>query len=100
MSESKASMTAEARAVLPVSEDWYESDWETCLAGGEFGERARFIADGSDAGEMTKERIRRVIWMRTDSPEGGASRDIDALLELTDGSYAICSGGWDYDFYK
>lgn len=100
MSKSKASMTAEARAVLPVTEDWDESDWEACLAGGEFGERARFIADGSDAGEMTKERIRRVVWMRIENPEGYADRDILALAELTDGSYAICTGGWDADFYK
>jgi hypothetical protein len=75
---------------LPTTEIWTEGDWDEVL-----DQPAEYAAKGGDAGKMTWERIRDVIWLTADSIEGYSSVDMACVVTLTDGSCAICEAWCD-----
>jgi len=80
---------------LPTTEIWTEYDWSEVLT-----MPAEYAAKGGDAGRMTEDRIRDVVWLTADSIEGYASVDMACVVTLIDGTFAICEAwcdttGWD-----
>lgn len=72
---------------LPHVEDvWAEYDWTEAL---DTGRTCEYVAKNGDAGAMTAERIKRVLWIIADSPEGYGSVDMACVVELNDGTYAM-----------
>lgn len=65
---------------------WTEGDWAEALAP---GRNCEYAAKNGDAGPMTAERIKRVLWIDADSPEGYGSVDMACVAELEDGTFAI-----------
>lgn len=79
---------------LPVQEYWSEYDWSEVL-----GVTAEYAAKNGDAGPVTAERIKAVLWLTADSPEGYGSVDMACIVQLEDG-YAMGEAwadttGWD-----
>ncbi len=69
-----------------VDEVWTEYDWTEALSE---GRACEYVAKQGDAGPMTAERIKRVLWITAESPEGYGSVDMACVAELNDGTYAM-----------
>jgi hypothetical protein len=69
-----------------VADIWGEGDWAETFGA---GRACEYAAKRGDAGMMTAERIKRVLWITADSPEGYGSVDMACVAELEDGTFAI-----------
>jgi len=75
---------------LPTLDAWNAYDWSEVL-----GRNAEHAAKMGADGPVDAGRIKHVVWIWAESPEGYGSVDMACLAELTDGTYAMCEAWAD-----